>query len=60
MRRLLSRWAAGWRALFRKDAVERDLDDELAAAAATLGERYRAAGMPAHDARRAARRRWIR
>jgi predicted permease len=50
-----SRLSAGWRAIVRKSAVERELDDELAAAAATLEERYRREGMTAEGARRAAR-----
>ncbi|HEY3884766.1 MAG TPA: ABC transporter permease, partial [Vicinamibacterales bacterium] len=50
-----SRLSAGWRALVRKSAVERDLDDELAAAAATLEERYAREGMTREAARRAAR-----
>src|SRR5215471_20185876 len=50
-----SRLTAGWRALLRKSAVERELDEELAAAAATLEERYRARGMTPDEARRVAR-----
>ena len=52
---LRSRLSAGWRALARKSAVEQDLDDELAAAAATLEDRFRREGMTAQDAQRAAR-----
>src|SRR5262252_4994677 len=52
---LRSRVAAGWRAVVRKSAVERELDDELAAAAATLEDRYRDAGMTPEQAKRAAR-----
>src|SRR5215472_18140263 len=50
-----SRLSAGWRALVRKSAVERELDEELSAAAATLEDRYRRNGMTSEDARRAAR-----
>jgi predicted permease len=50
-----SRLLAGWRAVVRKSVVERELDDELAAAAATLEDRYRDAGMAPEEANRAAR-----
>jgi predicted permease len=50
-----SRLSAGWRALVRKSAVERELDEELSAAAATLEDRYRRNGMTSEDARRTAR-----
>jgi predicted permease len=50
-----SRLSAGWRTLVRKSAVERELDDELSAALATLEERYRWNGMTSEEARRAAR-----
>src|SRR5215831_2029944 len=50
-----SRLSAGWRAIARKSLVERELDDELAAAAATLEDRYRKDGMTPEEAGRAAR-----
>src|SRR5262249_19662404 len=50
-----SRLASAWRTLFRKSRVDRDLDDELTAALATLEDRYRAQGKSAAEARRAAR-----
>ena len=52
---LSSRMANLWRNLFRKSAVERDLDDELRAARETLEARYGGAGMSPAAARRAAR-----
>ena len=44
-----------WRNLFRKTAVERDMDDELRAAEETLRDRYASQGMGEAEARRAAR-----
>src|SRR4030095_10991092 len=52
---ILSRLSNAWRTLFRKSAVERDLDDELRGAFETLVDRYRAQGMAEEPARRAAR-----
>src|SRR3954447_25506532 len=52
---LRSRVASFWRNLLRKSRVERELDEELRAALATLADRYLAAGMTPADARRAAR-----
>src|SRR6476659_6850733 len=52
---ILPRLSNAWRTLFRKSAIERDLDDELQAALETLVDRYRAQGMPEESARRAAR-----
>ena len=43
-----------WNTLFRKERLERDLDDELRAAVDTLAERYTADGMDPAAARRAA------
>lgn len=53
--RPLSRWLSACRNLFRKTAVERDLDDELTAALGTLADRYVARGMTRAEALRAAR-----
>ena len=53
--RTWSRLASLARNLWRKSAVERELDDELGAALQTLEDRYVASGMPRADARRAAR-----
>src|SRR5215207_7880893 len=53
--RLRARGVNGWRNLFRRSAVERELDDELQAALAALEERYLAAGLSRAEARRAAR-----
>ena len=52
---LPSRLASAWRNLFRKSAVERELDDELRSAADTLRDRYLAQGMSGEEARRAVR-----
>ena len=52
---LLSRVAGAWRTLFRRDQLERDLDDELRGAEETLRERYRRQGMDEPNARRAAK-----
>jgi predicted permease len=54
--RILTRLASVCKTLFRKAALERDLDDELHAAAETLTERYIARGMAPAAARRAAAR----
>jgi predicted permease len=43
-----------WRTLFRKDVLDRDLDDELRAALETLTARYTASGLSADAAARAA------
>ncbi len=43
------------RTLFRRTRLERDLDEELRAAVATLSDRYRAQGLAADEADRAAR-----
>src|SRR4051812_36463572 len=53
--RLRARVFSFWRNLLRKSRVERELDEELQTALALLEERYRTAGMPAAEARRAAR-----
>jgi hypothetical protein len=52
---LLSRLSSGWRTLFRKSRLERDLDDELQGAREALRDRYVAQGMPDAAAHRAAR-----
>src|SRR4030095_3430231 len=52
---ILSRLSNAWRTLFRKSAIERDLDDELRAALETLVDRYTTQGVPEESARRAAR-----
>jgi predicted permease len=52
---LSSRLAHAWRNLFRKGAVERELDDELRAAEDTLRDRFASQGMTDAEARRAAR-----
>src|SRR5262245_3314501 len=50
-----ARLAGAWRNFFHKTRVERDLDDELTAALATLEDRYRSQGMSPAEAHRAAR-----
>jgi predicted permease len=52
---LQSRLVSLWRNLFHRSRVERELDDELQAALATLEDRYRQGGMSQTEARRAAR-----
>lgn len=52
--RLLPRLASLWNTLFRKERLERDLDDELRAAVDTLADRHVAGGMDPATARRAA------
>lgn len=52
---LPSRIASFWRTLFRKAAVERDLDDEMTAAVQALQDRLVAAGIYPDEARRRAR-----
>ena len=52
---LPSRIVNAWRNLFRKSTVERELDDELRAAEATLRDRFASQGMSAAEAGRAAR-----
>jgi len=52
---LLPRVRSFWRNLLRRDAVDRDLDHEIAASLALLEERYLAQGMRPAEARRAAR-----
>src|SRR4051812_37615322 len=47
--------ASGWRTLFGKARLERELDEELRGASQALEDRYRARGMSADEARRAAR-----
>lgn len=54
MRRLQSRLISLFRNLFRGSQVDRELDDELRAAVATLEDRFVAQGMPREQARRAA------
>jgi predicted permease len=49
-----SRLASLCRTLFRRDSLDRDLDDELDAALRLLTDRYTAAGMSPEAARRAA------
>jgi predicted permease len=51
---LFSRLSNAWRTLFRKSALERELDDELRAALDTLVDRYVAEGLSEESARRAA------
>src|SRR5262245_37438604 len=51
---LRPRLASLWRTLFRKERLNRDLDEELRAALETLADRYRARGLEAAAARRAA------
>ena len=52
---LFSRIASLARTLFRRRQLDRDLDEELHAAVATLSDRYRAEGLTPADAERAAR-----
>jgi putative ABC transport system permease protein len=52
---LLPRARSLWRNLFHRDAVERELDDEIAASMALLEQKYVRDGMTPADARRAAR-----
>jgi putative ABC transport system permease protein len=51
---ILSRISSVWNTLFRKERLDRELDDELSAAIETLSDRYVASGMDATAARRAA------
>jgi putative ABC transport system permease protein len=51
---LLPRLHSLWRTLFRKDRLDRELDEELRAALDTLIERHRERGLDAAAARRAA------
>ena len=51
---LPARIVHAWRNLFRKSAVERELNEELRAAEETLRDRFMAQGMTAASARRAA------
>jgi predicted permease len=52
--RLFARLASLWRTLFRKDALDRELDEELRAVVATLADRHVAAGLTPEAAERAA------
>jgi predicted permease len=52
--RILARLSSLWRTLFRKDALDRELDQELHACLATLAARHLAAGLPPEAAERAA------
>ena len=52
---ILPRVRSLWRNLLHRDAVERDLDDELRAAEDELARRYAARGLSEAAARRAAR-----
>src|SRR4029079_5889028 len=49
------RLASAWRTLFRKDRVERDLDEEMQAAQALLEERHRRDGLTGAEEARPAR-----
>jgi putative ABC transport system permease protein len=51
---LLRRLASVWNTLVRKEALDRDLDEELRAAADLLADRYRDQGLNIEAARRAA------
>jgi putative ABC transport system permease protein len=52
--RVLSRFVSLWNTLFRKQRLDRDLDDELRCAVETLTDRHLERGMDASAARRAA------
>jgi putative ABC transport system permease protein len=52
--RIIPRLSSLWNTLFRKDRLERELDDEIRAAVETLADRYAADGMTPQAARRAA------
>jgi putative ABC transport system permease protein len=52
--RILTRLRSLWDTLFRKDRLERELDEELRAAIETLADRYVASGMNPQGARRGA------
>ena len=52
--RILSRLVSLWNTVFRKETVERELDEEIRAAVATLADRYAARGMDVTAAKRAA------
>jgi putative ABC transport system permease protein len=52
--RTLARLSSLWRTLFRKDALDRELDEELRACVATLADRHVAAGLTPEAAERAA------
>jgi putative ABC transport system permease protein len=54
--RILTRLSSLWNTLFRKDRLDRDLDDELRAAVDTLTARYVSGGMAPLAARQAALR----
>ncbi|MPY90290.1 MAG: FtsX-like permease family protein [Luteitalea sp.] len=51
---LLPRLASLWKTLFRQEALDRELDEEIRAALETLADRYVAEGMSPQAARRAA------
>ena len=53
--RFIDKMRSAWRAVFRTDEVERDLEDELRFAEEELTSRYLSRGLPAADASRAAR-----
>ena len=52
--RIVPQLASLWCSLFRKDALDRELDDEIRATVETLADRYVATGMSPHAAERAA------
>jgi putative ABC transport system permease protein len=52
--RFVARVRSLWNTLLRKDALERELDDELRAAVDALTDRYAARGLDGREARRAA------
>ena len=52
--RVTARLASLWKTMFRKAALDRELDDEIRATVQTLADRYLAAGMSPHAAERAA------
>ena len=52
--RILTRLVSFWNTLFRRERLERELDEELRASLETLTDRYAAAGMDPRTARRTA------
>jgi hypothetical protein len=52
--RILTRLVSFWNTLFRRERLERELDEELRASLDTLTDRYAAAGMDPRTARRTA------
>jgi predicted permease len=54
MRRVARRVIGGWKTIFQRAALERDLDDELRATIETLADRFEEEGLSREEAARAA------